>query len=163
MKESITSAVRRLYFDAGHRVLGHQGQCASVHGHGYKVFVHAEAPKLDELGMVIDFGILKKLIGDWIDTHWDHAMLLYIKDKELVEIFERNLREHKIYVCSFNPTAENMAEYLLNSVCPRVLNGTNVRITKVVVWETENCYAEAQLTAPRLTVEQIDQFLADPK
>jgi 6-pyruvoyltetrahydropterin/6-carboxytetrahydropterin synthase len=49
------------------------------------------------------------------------------------------------YVCDFNPTAENMAEYLLHTVCPGLLTETGVLVTKVVVWETPNCSAEAIL------------------
>ena len=38
-----------------------------------------------------------------------------------------------------------MANYLLHVVCPKVLEGTGVRVTGVVLWETENCSAEVGL------------------
>ena len=44
-----------------------------------------------------------------------------------------------------NPTAENMAHFLLTEICPAVLKMTEVTVTKVEVWETENCYAIAEL------------------
>ncbi len=44
-------------------------------------------------------------------------------------------------------TAENMAQHLLTEVCPRALEGSGVRIVKVVLWETENCFVEARAHA----------------
>jgi 6-pyruvoyltetrahydropterin/6-carboxytetrahydropterin synthase len=51
----------------------------------------------------------------------------------------------KLYLMPTNPTAENMANYLLRSICPMVLADTGVVVSKVVVRETENCWAEATL------------------
>ena len=45
----------------------------------------------------------------------------------------------------YNPTAENMARYLLEVMCPEVLSGTGARATSVRIWETEEAYAEATL------------------
>ena len=46
-------------------------------------------------------------------------------------------------VAEANPTAENLAFYLLHKVCPEELIHTGVTVTHVRVWETENCYADA--------------------
>jgi len=51
----------------------------------------------------------------------------------------------RYYVLPFNPTAENMARYLLEKVCPQLLEGTGVIATKVVIWETAEACAEASL------------------
>ena len=51
----------------------------------------------------------------------------------------------KVHVIDRNPTAENMADYLLRVVGPEQLAGTDVTLIKVVLWETENCCAEARL------------------
>ncbi len=60
-----------------------------------------------------------------------------------------NMQANKAIFClPYNPTAENMADYLLRTVCPEVLIGTGVVVTKVVLWETENCFATAELTEP---------------
>ncbi|MBF0198688.1 MAG: 6-carboxytetrahydropterin synthase, partial [Planctomycetes bacterium] len=50
-----------------------------------------------------------------------------------------------IFVLPLNPTAENLAYYLLHEVCPKELKGMGVIVHKVVLWETENCYAEVDL------------------
>ena len=46
---------------------------------------------------------------------------------------------------NFNPTSENMANYLLNTICPELLKDTGVQVYKIKLYETENCYAEAIL------------------
>ena len=47
-----------------------------------------------------------------------------------------------IFILDNNPTAENMANYLLHEVSPKVLQGTGVEVHKIVFWETENCFVE---------------------
>jgi 6-pyruvoyltetrahydropterin/6-carboxytetrahydropterin synthase len=138
-------AVRRIQFCAGHRVLGHEGKCAFVHGHNYVAFFHAQAEALDRIGRVIDFGVLKERLGGWVEEKWDHGFIYYEKDEELRALFAGALKGHKGFVLPANPTAENLAGYLLETVGPAQLKGTGVRLVKVVLWETENCCAEAAL------------------
>ena len=140
-----TQAVRRIQFCAGHRVLGHEGKCAHLHGHNYVAFFHAEGDGLDRVGRVIGFGLLKEKLGGWVDEHWDHGFIFYEEDGEVAEIFRKQLPNHKRFALPCNPTAENMARYLLEVVGPRQLQGTGVRLVKVVLWETENCFAEVSL------------------
>jgi 6-pyruvoyltetrahydropterin/6-carboxytetrahydropterin synthase len=112
-----------------------------LHGHNYVALFEADAP-LDALGRVIDFSVLKERIGGWIDSQWDHGFLLWEKDNEAVAIVG-SMPGQKLYLMPYNPTAENMARYLLEKVCPGVLQDTGVVVTSVRVWETENCYADA--------------------
>jgi 6-pyruvoyltetrahydropterin/6-carboxytetrahydropterin synthase len=99
--------------------------------------------RLDELGRVIDFSVLKDAIGGWIDEHWDHGFIIWDEDNELGDALE-TIPDQKLFRLDYNPTAENMAYYLLTVVCPHVLRETGVRVVKVRLWETENCYAEAE-------------------
>lgn len=142
---SSIQAVRRIQFAAGHRVLGHEGKCAHLHGHNYVVFFHAEAESLDRIGRVIDFSVLKEKLGGWVEEYWDHGFIYYEKDEEVAEVFEKQMPAHRRFALPSNPTAENLAGYLLHQVGPEQLKGTGVRLVKVVVWETENCYAEVVL------------------
>lgn len=139
------TCVRRICFDAGHRVLRHESKCAHLHGHSYKAFFHAAADELDSVGRIIDFGVLKQKLGGWIDDHWDHGFIYNQEDEEVAEIYEKYLPGHKHFVLPYNPTAENMARYLLEVVGPEQLEGIGVRLVKVVLWETENCFAEVVL------------------
>jgi 6-pyruvoyltetrahydropterin/6-carboxytetrahydropterin synthase len=136
------SATRRLQFCAGHRVHQHESKCRNLHGHNYVVFLKAvgTTSSLDELGRVIDFGSLKQRFGTWIDEHWDHNMILWEGDSEALAAV-KSIGGQKLFLLPKNPTAENMACYLLEEVGPRVLDGTGIRIVEVTLWETENCYA----------------------
>jgi 6-pyruvoyltetrahydropterin/6-carboxytetrahydropterin synthase len=139
------TAVRRLQFCAGHRVHRHESKCRHLHGHNYVAFFHAEAEMgLDALGRVIDFGVLKEKIQPWIEANWDHGMVLWAEDLEAIAAVTA-LPGQKVYTLGTNPTAENMAIALLHDICPRLMADTGVTITRVVLWETENCYAEAAL------------------
>jgi 6-pyruvoyltetrahydropterin/6-carboxytetrahydropterin synthase len=140
-----TQAIRKIHFCSGHRVLRHESKCANLHGHNYIAWFYAEADQLDALGRVIDFSVLKEKIGAWIDENWDHTTLLYKEDSQLVQISSLFEANKPVFLCSFNPTAENMAEYLLKVVCPTVLHSTGVRVTKVELYETENCKVEVSL------------------
>ena len=139
------SCTRRLHFSAGHRVMGHESKCATPHGHNYSVLVSAQAEELDSIGRVIDFSLLKEKIGGWIEEKWDHTFLVYEKDLKTLELLREMPGNKPPYVCSFNPTAENIASYLLREVAPPLLQDSGVVVTKVIVFETENCSAEASL------------------
>lgn len=140
----MTTAVRRIQFCAGHRVWKHEHRCANLHGHNYVAFVHAEAEQLDALGRVIDFSVLKEKIGGWIDANWDHGFICHREDSEALQAMKA-IPNQKLFEMDANPTAENLADYLLRVVGPQQLNGSGVRLVRVVLWETENCYAEVSL------------------
>lgn len=142
------SASRRIQFCAGHRVFNHEGKCANLHGHNYVVIAKAEADGLDPVGRVVDFSVIKEKLGGWIEKNWDHGFIYYGMDSLLVSIFTGNglFNGRKSYDMPSNPTAENMAEFLLYSICPQLFLGSAVRITKITLWETENCFAEAEVS-----------------
>lgn len=134
--------VRILKFDAGHRVVKHESKCRTLHGHEYKAHIYAEADQLDNLGRVIDFGKIKELVGTWIDENWDHNMILFNEDPDLEKLQSCDGAKAP-YVVPFNPTAENLANYLLG-VCNDLLSGHNIVVEKIRLWETSNCYVEVQ-------------------
>lgn len=138
------NTIRRIHFSASHRLLNYDGCCAHIHGHNYVVFFHATADHLNDQGMVIDFSVLKKRLGGWIDEHWDHGIIVSKDDRELLDALNR-VEGQKIFTLDRNPTSENLADYLLNTVCPEQLSGTGVRIIRVVLWETENCCVDLSL------------------
>ncbi len=138
----MTTATRRVQFCAGHRVYGHESKCAYPHGHNYVAFftaIKVDTP-LDDVGRVIDFSALKERLGGWIEENWDHKFLVWSEDVPLLRAFEM-LPQSQVFVLPWNPTAENMARWLLE-ISHDLLAGTGVRLVSVRVWETENCYAE---------------------
>ena len=143
--------MRKVTFCAGHRLLNHEGKCANLHGHNYLVEFHVTGNEIDELGRVVDFSVLNRLFKGWIDEHWDHGFLLWDQDHNAIHAM-RQVHPNRLYLLPYNPTAENMARYLLDEISPTLIatiKGYDLRVTKVVVWETENAYAEVTIDASR--------------
>lgn len=136
------SITRRLEFDAAHRVKLHESKCRNLHGHRYVAEVTFTAPELDALGRVVDFGEIKEKLGNWIDTNWDHQTILWDQDATLGAAIQQETGQ-PVYYLPGNPTAENMAKYLLETVCPRLF-AAPLKAVKVKLWETPNCSAEAR-------------------
>jgi 6-pyruvoyltetrahydropterin/6-carboxytetrahydropterin synthase len=138
------TCTRRIEFDAAHRVAGHEGKCRNLHGHRYAIEATFSATELDALGRVVDFGVIKERLGDWIDTNWDHTTILFDQDKALGLAISGQTAQNIFYLPS-NPTAENMALHLLHQVCPALFAGLPIRCISLKLYETPNCYAEASL------------------
>lgn len=134
--------MKRIRFCAGHRLLRHEGKCANLHGHNYAAEFFVTGDSVDAVGRVIDFADLKRRLKGWLDEHWDHSFILFDEDDQAIRAI-KSVEPHRIYLLPVNPTAENMARYLLDDVCPGLLEGTGARAIKVVVWESEDSYAEA--------------------
>lgn len=126
----------------GHRVYGHESKCAHLHGHNY-TFELTCAGELDGLGRVIDFGVIKQQLCEWLERRWDHRLLLWHEDPAAVELARLGM---VIEPVPFNPTAENMAAYLVNEVGPQVFAGTGVRLVSCRVWETGKCSATYEVS-----------------
>ena len=140
------SCARKIHFSYGHRVLGHESKCGDLHGHNAVVWIHATPTKeLDSLGRVVDFSVIKDKVGGWIEKNWDHTMILFADDKKALDLLEKIDRVRPLFRLPVNPTAENLANYLLWKVCPEVLKGHNVIVYKITFWETENSVAEESL------------------
>lgn len=151
----------------GHRVVGHENKCRHLHGHNYRIHFVCRAERgcesLDAIGRVIDFGVIKDKLCMWLEDNWDHKFLAWEKDTlvsglhSLLGIDENNgvpytvspqddamFRESIVFV-PFNPTAENMAQYLVEVIGPQQLTGTCVELVSVRIEETSKCSASFSL------------------
>jgi 6-pyruvoyltetrahydropterin/6-carboxytetrahydropterin synthase len=135
-------AIRHHDFCAGHRVYGHEGKCAHLHGHGYRVHFHVSAVDLDSVGRVLDFSAIKDKLCNWLEVNWDHRMLIWEKDPLYGALYEL---DDSVVPVSFNPTAENLANHLLYQVGPSQLAGSGTVLVKVIVEETRKCSTSAAL------------------
>jgi len=109
-------------FSAAHNLRGYEGKCENLHGHNWKIEVVISSEKLDKLGMVIDFKVLKKILGE-IFSEIDHQ---YLNDIS--------------YFKEVNPTSENIACFIHSGISKR-LTGEQLKVEKVCVWETATSYA----------------------
>lgn len=142
--------MRRIKFCAGHRLMNHGGPCEFFHGHNYVVDFYVTGQEADAVGRVIDFSQLKKTFKGWLDENWDHGFLVHEDDQNAIHAL-RQVVPMKLYTLPYNPTAESMAKYLLEIVSPELCQefvGYDVQVTKVVVWETDESFAEATLSSP---------------
>ena len=119
-------------FDAGHRLLGYPGKCASPHGHTYRVEMRLAQDATDGIGMVMDFADLKNVLNQWLSENWDHAFLLSSDDAQLVAALAQ-APECRTYLFQHeNPTVENLAGALFRAM--RTAVGPTVKAVKI--WET---------------------------
>ena len=121
----------------GHRVYGHESKCAHLHGHNYRIHFTVAAAKLDAIGRVIDFGQVKQLLCQWLEDRWDHKMLLFRDDPLAQPLYDAD--PQGVVIVPFNPTAENMARFLVENVAPAVLAPLGLVLIRVMVWETTKC------------------------
>lgn len=150
---------------AGHRVVGHESKCRHLHGHNYVFHFHV-APKpldgasvkgdpLDQVGRVIDFSVVKTTLCQWLEDNWDHKFLHWEQDKlmagiaSLIEDSNRpGFIEAKdeihffdsLVSLPFNPTAENLAQYMVEVIGPRLLDEHGVELVKCTIEETSKCH-----------------------
>ena len=146
--------MRRIKFCAGHRLYQHGGKCEFFHGHNYVAEFYVTGNDVDAVGRVIDFSELKARFKGWLDEYWDHGFILNQDDENGLRAIKL-VEPCKYYELPYNPTAENMARYLLEVICPKLLNDTDVLTTRVIIWETEESFAEARLqtaTCPSTSV-----------
>jgi 6-pyruvoyltetrahydropterin/6-carboxytetrahydropterin synthase len=132
---------RKLEFDSAHRVMEHESKCKMLHGHRYVVEASFGAVELDAIGRVIDFGVIREVLGKWIDDNLDHNTILFEKDQNLGENIAK-ITGQKIYYMKSNPTAENIAKHLLEDICPQLFANHNIKCVGIKVYETPNCSAQ---------------------
>lgn len=131
-------------FSCGHRVVGHEGKCKHLHGHNYRIYFTVKADKLDDVGRVVDFSVVKSHLCQWLEDEWDHKFLAWEDDYALQELAltaQGEMLSQSFVWVPFNPTAENMAQYLVEVVGPEQLVGTGTRLVSVVIEETRKCSA----------------------
>ena len=119
---------KEIHFCYGHRLLDYDGKCAHPHGHNGKIVIDLASNKLDDRGMVFDFGDVKEIVQKWVDEKLDHQMILK-KEDPLV----KTLKEMKepYYLMDENPTAENLAKLIYHFAKSKKLP-----IKSVTFWET---------------------------
>jgi len=114
-----------------------------IHGHSYICEVFLQSKKLDASGMVIDFGLFKKYIKDYMNQ-WDHALVLptslfdVYKDKGIFDSLCQ-----KAIKTEYNPTAEEMSRDIFKHV-KKVLkaHAAHVSVKSVRLHETATGWAE---------------------
>jgi 6-pyruvoyltetrahydropterin/6-carboxytetrahydropterin synthase len=79
----------------------------------------------------------------WLEDNYDHKFLLWREDPWVETM--KGIDPDGLVVVDYNPTAENIAEYLVKNIAPIQLKGTGVRLIKCDVEETRKCSASYTL------------------
>lgn len=106
-------------FEAAHRVAGYNGKCDRLHGHSWIVEASVTGKKLDNLGMLVDFKVVKGRLRDLLET-LDHQYL----------------NELPAFADGYNPTAEHIAKYVYEEMAKAEFFDDNVKLKYIQVWES---------------------------
>ncbi len=108
-------------FASAHNLRNYKGSCETLHGHNWKVDITVETDRLDDIGLALDFNLLKEKTNEVIDglDHIDLNDHAALKEK--------------------NPSSENIARYIFDGLKAALDGG--VKVTKVTIWETDDAAA----------------------
>lgn len=184
------SVIRSHEICAGHRVVGHESKCRHLHGHNYvfhfkvqpkcemeyvnkgettqrggvttQLLQETQVPgKLDQVGRVVDFSVVKSTLCQWLEDNWDHKFLHWEHDGLILGIRSlsaddetrpassrfipaRDINDlfYSFVSLPFNPTAENLAAHMVNVVGPMLLAEHGVELVSCTIEETSKCHVE---------------------
>ena len=137
----ITKAFR---FEMAHALKGYDGLCRNIHGHTYELMVTVLGkPISDEtspkLGMVMDFGDLKKIVKEVIVNKYDHSLVLFNKMPDSL-IAELKNNFDRIILKDYNPTSELMLLDFAEIIQKHLPE--NITLKHLLLRETTTSFAE---------------------
>lgn len=142
---AVIRLTKEFSFEAAHALDGYDGPCREIHGHSYRLFVTVAGrpvadPENPKYGMVMDFGVLKRIVNEQIVSRFDHAFVL--RDSERGRAVREALGERfsNIVVVDYQPTCENMLTDFARCIASRLPEG--VRLHSLRLHETATSFAE---------------------
>jgi len=110
------------HFAAAHQLRMVADKCENLHGHNWKIEVYVQGDKLNEAGILMDFGEIKHHVAD-IMAVLDHKFL-----NEL-DIFPDG-----------NPSSESIARYVADTLQTKI-DDPAITVARVTAWESDNASA----------------------
>ena len=110
------------HFSAAHQLTMVAKKCENLHGHNWKVEVCVKGERLNEAGVLVDFGILKGYVKE-IMARLDHRFLNELPDLEKIP-----------------PSSENLAVYIAENL-QAMIDEPGVVVSKVTTWESDDACA----------------------
>ena len=151
----MVTATVESWFSAAHRVEGHP-KCGRLHGHNYKLVVTVGSPahkalgigNVDDMGFVIDFGILKPIIKKVVDS-LDHKYMvsdnnMAVGDPYYMAACDADREEQDTVLLIIRETsAELLACWFKNAVQQSLAEEgyMDIAVMEVTLWETNKAYA----------------------
>ena len=109
-------------FAAAHKLKMVSKKCENLHGHNWKIEVCVRGETLNEAGVLVDFGELKKYVSD-IMKSLDHK---FLNDLD--------------YFDNGNPSSENIAMYIAQQL-KKSINDSAISVYSVTAWESDDACA----------------------
>ncbi len=110
------------HFRASHQLILPDGSKEPIHDHEWQVTAAVAGARLDEMGVVMDFHVLKAMV-EKITAELDNTVLGELS------YFSRN-----------NPSAENVAKHVYDRLRGELPHGVELRSVKIV--EEPGCCAQ---------------------
>ena len=108
------------HFDAAHYIRDYEGKCSRTHGHRWEVEVAYRGKELDRRNILVDFKVIKDLLGGLLDKYLDHYFLN--------ETFSES-----------NVTAEYLVSWIYKKLMEVELLDSGVVLAQVTIWESPEC------------------------
>jgi len=142
---TIIRLTKEFSFEAAHALDGYDGPCRELHGHSYRLFVTVKGTPLatagdPKEGMVMDFGVLKRIVNDEIIAQYDHALILQRSGE--TEALRKMLAQQfrNIVEVDYRPTCENMLADFADRIRTRLPQGVELHALRL--HETATSFAE---------------------
>ena len=110
-------------FAAAHRLTMVGTKCENLHGHNWKIEVYVQGQSIDEGGVLVDFGVIKRHVRELMET-LDHKFL----------------NELDYFQDGTPPSSENIARYLADRLADR-LDLPGISVSRVTAWESDDASA----------------------
>lgn len=132
-------------FEAAHALENYDGPCREIHGHSYRLFVTVKGEPCTDTtnpkqGMVMDFGVLKRIVSEEIISKLDHALVLPATPRNEPLLAVLTQRFSNVVKVDYQPTCENMLVDFAARIAGRLPQG--IELYSLRLHETATSFAE---------------------
>jgi 6-pyruvoyltetrahydropterin/6-carboxytetrahydropterin synthase len=129
-------------WEMGHRLMNHKGLCINPHGHSYKMRVVIESETANNIGMVMDYYELDKIVWEVLED-FNHSFVINENDLVMKDFLMKN--DFKSVILPFDSTAENLCEVFGNIIQNKLKKYKNIKTLTIRLYETRDVYAEKSM------------------
>jgi 6-pyruvoyltetrahydropterin/6-carboxytetrahydropterin synthase len=143
-KQPLIRITKEFKFEMAHALKGYDGLCRNIHGHSYELLVTVAGHPVSDLrshklGMVMDFGDLKKIVRETIVDKFDHALVVN-KDMDPAYIEQLKKENERLILLDYQPTSELMITDFARRIKKRL--PPEIKLKYLMLRETVTSFAE---------------------
>ena len=132
-------------FETAHALMGYDGLCKHIHGHSYELLVTVIGYPIEDesnpkLGMVMDFGDLKKIVKEEVVDKMDHCLILNENGAKAEALKKSDEMFQRVVTVPYQPTSEMMLVDFAERIKPRLPD--HIKLHHMLLRETVTSYAE---------------------